>query len=67
MDIQEFQDRKRLLQAELAEVIQQAVTKFKADTGVNVLAIEVNVYRCHRIDEPVPDSTVGTVSVQTDL
>lgn len=67
MDIRKFQNRKRSLEAELAEALQQVISKFKADTGVNVLAVDVNVYRFHCIDEPTPDSTVGTVSVQTDL
>jgi hypothetical protein len=67
MDLNEFQARKKALEAELAQAIQQAFNQFKADTGVGILAIDVNVYRMQRIDEPAPDPVVGTVTLAVDL
>ncbi len=67
MELHEIELKKTALENELSVKIQEAFSKFKTATGVGILAIDVNVYRCHALSEPVPDPVVGTVSLHLDL
>ncbi|MCO7515710.1 hypothetical protein NJF44_10695 [Pseudomonas guariconensis] len=67
MDIRELPERKRALEDALRESIRSEIELFRSETGVDVAAVDVNVFRVHTAGEEAPPRSIGTVSVTLDL
>ncbi|WP_460421840.1 hypothetical protein [Pseudomonas sp. ZL2] len=67
MDTRELPGRKRELEEELNKVIQSAVDRFRKEAGVDVVAIDVNVFRVYSLAEEPPPRSIGSVMVTLDL
>ena len=67
MDIRELPERKRALEDALRESIQAEIEIFRSETGIDVAAIDVNVFRVHAVGEEAPPRSIGTVNVTLDL
>lgn len=67
MDIRELPERKRSLEDALRESIRAEIEIFRSETGIDVAAIDVNVFRVHAVGEEAPPRSIGTVQVTLDL
>ena len=67
MEIRDLPQRKRALEEAIRGSVRSEVEKFRRETGIDVAAIDVNVFRVHAVDETAPPRSIGTVSVTLDL
>ncbi len=67
MDIRDLPGRKRALEDAIRESIRSEIELFRSETGIDVAAIDVNLFRVHAVGEEVPPRSIGTVNVSLDL
>ncbi|MBF8720500.1 hypothetical protein [Pseudomonas guariconensis] len=67
MDIRDLPGRKRALEHSIRESIRSEIELFRSETGIDVAAIDVSVFRAHAVDEEAPPRSIGTVNVTLDL
>lgn len=67
MDIRDLPGRKRPLEDAIRDSIRSEIELFRNETGIDVAAIDVNVFRVHAGGEEAPPRSIGTVNVTLDL
>lgn len=66
MDIRDLPERKRALESAIRDSVRSEIELFRSETGIDVAAIDVNVFRVYAAGEEAPPRSIGTVNVTLD-